>query len=192
VARAPDRLTHTMLDFLFENYRPVLDELSAEVSDLEETVLEARSTDVLKGVLRVRHQVQQLRQIITPQREVIGRFARGEFLFVRAHLVPYYRDLYDQLVRISDMTEGYRDALTNIMQVQLNIQQTQVNQVIKVLTVLATLAMPIFIITSFYGMNFGHYPAEMSRPVVAYVWVFGVTGVCTLVLYLWLKRKGWL
>ncbi|MGH8595031.1 MAG: magnesium transporter CorA family protein, partial [Gammaproteobacteria bacterium] len=188
---APDRLTHTLLDFLFENYRPVLDELSAEIAELEEKVLAASSADVLGNVLTVRGEVQRLRQIIGPQRDVIARFARGEFKFVRAHLLPYYRDLHDQLARISDLAESYRDSLTNTMQVHLNLQQTQVNQVIKVLTILATLALPIFIITSFYGMNFPHFPPTDTASGMAYLWVFGVTAVCTGALYLYLKRKGW-
>ncbi len=73
----------------------------------------------------------------------------------------------------------------------LNLQQTQVNQVIKVLTVLATLALPMFIVTSFYGMNFPHFPASESALLVAYAWVFGVTGLCTGLLYWFLKRKKW-
>jgi magnesium transporter len=191
-ARAPDRLLHTLLDFLFENYRPVLEELSAEIEDLEESVLSAKSTDILKDVLRVRGEVQDLRQIIWPQRELVARFARGDFKLVRAHLVPYYRDIYDQLIRISDMTESYRDSLNNVLQIHLNLQQTQVNEVIKVLTILATLALPIFIITSFYGMNFEHYPAAGSDAGSAYLWVFGVTALCTGGLYVFLKRRGWL
>jgi magnesium transporter len=192
VARAPDRLAHTLLDFLFENYRPVLEELSAEISELEEKVLVAASVDILGDVLKVKTEVQKLRQIIAPQREVMGRFAHGEFKFIRAHLVPYYRDLSDQLVRFGDMTETYRDSLTNVLQVHLNLQQTEVNKVIKVLTVLATLALPIFVITSFYGMNFGHFPREGSNPVTAYGWVFGITALVTGGLYWWLKRKKWL
>jgi magnesium transporter len=193
-ARAPDRLAHTMLDFLFENYGPVLEELSTEIAELEEKLLVAASTDILGGVMKVKKEVQRLRQIIAPQRDVIGRFSRGEFKFVRAHLIPYYRDLHDQLVRISDMAESYRDSLTNVLQVHLNLQQTQVNQVIKVLTVLATLALPIFIITSFYGMNVPHFPnlhPESGRVWEAYLWVFGVTGIWTMLLYWYLKRKGW-
>jgi len=192
VARAPDRLAHTILDFLFENYRPVIEELSGEIAEMEDRVLTEQSRDILTEVLRVRGEVQRLRQILAPQREVITRFARGEFRFVRAHLLPYYRDLLDQLARISDLAESYRDSLTNVLQAHLNLQQTQVNRVIKVLTVLATLALPIFVITSFYGMNFSHFPKEMSHPAVAYLWVFGVTGVCTGLLYWWLRRKKWL
>lgn len=195
VARAPDRLTHTLLDFLFENYRPVLDELSGEIEELEEKVLKSSGVDILGDVLKVRGEVQRLRQIIAPQREIIARFARGELKFVRAHLVPYYRDLFDQLARITDLAEGYRDSLTNALQVHLNLQQMQVNKVIKVLTVLATLALPIFVITSFYGMNFPHFPnihPESGDSVAAYLWVFGITGACTGLLYWWLKHKKWL
>jgi magnesium transporter len=191
VAKAPDRLAHTILDLLVENYRPVMEELSAEIEEMEQKVLSAKSKDVLSDVLKVKNEVQKLRQIISPQREVIARFARGEFSLVRAHLVPYYRDLYDHLTRISDAVETYRDSLTNVLQVHLNLQQTQVNQVIKVLTVLATLAMPIFLITSFYGMNFGHYPQEMSKPGLAYAWVLGLTAITTGLLYWYIKRKGW-
>lgn len=195
VARAPDRLTHTILDFLYENYRPALDELSAEIAELEEKVLTSPAADILSDVQKVRREVQRLRQIITPQREIVARLARGDFKVVRAHLLPYYRDLYDELVRISDMAESYRDSLTNILQVHLNLQQTQVNQVIKVLTVLATLALPAFIITSFYGMNVPHFPPispeESHRVWEAYLWFFGITGVWTVGLYWYLKRKGW-
>lgn len=192
VARAPDRLAHTILDSLFENYQPVLDELSAEIAELEEKAVADSSTNILNEVIRIRREVQQLRRIIAPQRDVVARFARGEFKLIRAHLVPYYRDLLDQLVRIADAADGYRDSLTNVLQVHLNLQQTQVNQVIKVLTVVATLALPIFIITSFYGMNFGHFPPEGSDAVTAYTWVFGTTAICTGVLYWWLRRKRWM
>jgi magnesium transporter len=194
VAKAPDRLAHTILDLLIENYRPVIEELSAEIEELERKVLSAKSKNIPSEVLKVKNEVQQLRQIIAPQREVIARFARGEFSLVRAHLVPYYRDLYDHLMRISDSVETFRDSLTNVLQVHLNLQQTQVNEVIKVLTVLATLAMPIFLITSFYGMNFPHFPPQIpgdTDPTQEYIWVFGLTGVTTGLLFWYIKRKGW-
>lgn len=194
IARAPDRLAHTILDALVENYRPVIGELSAEIEELEAAVLADKSTDVLGSVLKVKHDVQELRQIVAPQREVIGRLARGEFSLVRAHLLPYYRDLHDQLLRISDMADSYRDSLTNVLQVHLNLQQTQINQVIKVLTVLATLALPSFIITSFYGMNMPHFPnlpTDSGRVWEAYLWFFGITALWTGGLYWYLKRKRW-
>ena len=149
------------------------------------------STDILADVVRTKKQVAKLLQIVAPQREVIARFGRGEFKFVRAHLVPYYRDLFDVLARISGRAESYRESLNTSLDVHLNLQQMQVNQIIKVLTVLATLSLPIVVVTTYYGMNFPFVEYHWSEP-VALLWVFGSTGAVTGLLYLWLKRKGWL
>ena len=140
-------------------------------------------------MVKLKAEVQRLRQIVWPQREVMARLAHGEFKVVRAHMVPYYRDLLDQLVRISTLAENYRESLTSALQMHLNMQQMQINHVIKVLTVMATLFMPILVVTSFYGMNFKHWPGFESS--WAYTWVFGFTGITTGFLFLFLKRKGW-
>jgi magnesium transporter len=151
------------------------------------------SMDVLNSVLKLKTEVQRARQIISPQREVIARLAHGEFKVVRAHLLPYYRDLLDQLSRIYDLSESYHDSLMNILQVHLNLQQMQVNHVIKVLTVLATLSMPILIITSYYGMNIRHMPnTEWPNWKWAYTFIWGVTAVSTAIIYWLLKRKKWM
>lgn len=191
VARAADRLTYNLLGALLDNYEPALENLSTEVAELESAVVVKPSKDVLNNVLEMKTQVQGLRQIIAPQREVIARLAHGEFKVVRTHLLPYYRDLLDHLSRISDQTDNYRDALTNILQVHLNIQQMQINRVIKVLTILATLATPVLLITSFYGMNVGHVPNLDWPWWQAYPTILGVTGIWTLGLYLYLRRRGW-
>ncbi|MEI6083353.1 MAG: magnesium transporter CorA family protein [Verrucomicrobiota bacterium] len=192
LARAPDRLTHTILDQLFDYYQPVLDELSAGIAELEEEMFTTKpSTEILAAVVRTKKQVTKLLQIVAPQREVIARFGRGEFKFVRAHLVPYYRDLFDALARITGRAEGYRESLNTSLDVHLNLQQMQVNQIIKVLTVLATLSLPIVVVTTYYGMNF-HLPEYNLSAPLAILWVFGISGACTFTLFLWLKRKGWL
>ena len=192
IARAPDRLTYNLLDALLENYQPALDNLGAEISELESNVMGNPSVDILNNVLKLKSEVQRVRQIIGPQREVIARLAHGEFKIVRTHLLPYYRDLLDHLSRISDATDNYRDSLLNILQVHLNLQQMQVNRVIKVLTVLATLSMPLLIVTSWYGMNVQHMPnANWPNWQISYVWILGGTAFWTALLYLYLKKKGW-
>lgn len=191
VARAPDRLTYTVLDFLLDSYVPALARLRQEIADLERDVLQNPSREILGDVLKLQEEVGRLQQIVGPQREVIGRVAHGEFKIVRAHLLPYYRDLLDQLTRTSALADAARDSLTNVLQVHLNLQQTQVNRVIKVLTVLATLCMPILVVTSYYGMNVQHWP-HLNVPLpVAYAWVWGLTGLVTALLYRFMKRKGW-
>lgn len=188
VARAPDRLTHTMLDFLFENYRPVMEELSAEISELETHVLQSKADDIQSTVLKLKEEVAILRRIIAPQRDVIARLARGEFKFVRPHLLPYYRDLLDQLVRISDQAEAYRDSLTNLLLVQLNLQQAQTNEVIKVLTVVTVVTLPAIMIASWYGMN-------LKMPEFDWDWgypiVIAVTVVVTALVGLYFRSRKW-
>lgn len=195
VARAPDRLAYTLLDFLFENYQPALDDLAQDVARLEQNMLANQAESFLERVIGLKTEIQNLRQIVGPQREVIKRLAHGEFRIVRAHLLPYYRDLLDRLVRISDVAENYRESLNSMLQLHLNLQQMQVNHVIKVLTVLATLATPLLLITSFYGMNLNHFPpcdATSWHWVRGYMWVFGVSGAVTLGIYLFLRRKKWI
>ncbi|MDW8345160.1 MAG: magnesium/cobalt transporter CorA [Verrucomicrobiae bacterium] len=188
VARAPDRLTHTMLDFLFENYRPVMEELSAEISELETRVLQAKADNLQTTVLKVKQEVAILRSIIAPQRDVIARLARGEFKFVRPHLLPYYRDLLDQLVRISDQAESYRDSLTNLLLVQLNLQQAQTNEVIKVLTVFTVVTLPAIMIASWYGMN-------LKMPEFDWDWgyptVIAATLISTILIGLYFRSRKW-
>ena len=93
IARAPDRVAHTLLDSIVENYKPALDELSLEIGELEQQALQNPTRETLNKILQVKKEVLHLRQIIGPQREVLARFARGEFKLIRAHLVPYYRDV---------------------------------------------------------------------------------------------------
>jgi magnesium transporter len=191
VARAPDRLSYTLLDFLLEGYDPALEELSSDIAELEGKVLDHPSSDILGAVRRLKKEVQKLHQIVRPQRDVIARFAHGEFKIVRAHMLPYYRDLNDQLTRISNLAENYRDSINNVLQMHLNFQQMQVNKVIKVLTVLATLSVPILAVTSYYGMNIQHWPTLNHSMPFSYAWIWSITAVMTAFLYWLLKRKGW-
>ena len=193
VARAPDRLTYTILDFLLDNYDPALEDLTHDFDELESQIVTEPNENILERVMHLKTQVRKLRQIMAPQREVIARMARGEFKVVRAHMLPYYRDLLDRLLRINDITETYRDQLTDTLQVHLNIQQSQVNKVIKILTVLATLSLPFLAITSFYGMNIQHMPnTEWPAWEWAYLYVFLLTAVLTAGVYILLKRQKWL
>lgn len=190
VAKASDRLTYTILDLLFDHYEPAMEALASDIAELEREVLATRSSDILAGVLELKTEVRRFRQAVNPQRDVISRLARGEFKLIRPHLLPYYRDLLDRLKRVSDLTEYYRETLTNILQIHLNLQQMEVNRVIKILTVLATLSLPIVVVTSFYGMNFQHMPELAWR--FPYLWVIGLTVLSSGLIYWFLRLKKWL
>jgi len=190
VAKASDRLTYTLLDFLFDQYEPAIEALAADIAELEKDVLVTKTSDILSDVLELKAEVRRFRQIVMPQREVISRISRGEFKLIRPHLLPYYRDLLDRLKRISDLTEYYRETLTSILQIHLNLQQMEVNRVIKILTILATLSLPVVVITSFYGMNFEHMP-ELNWD-YPYLWILLLTISSAGSIYWFLRTKKWL
>jgi magnesium transporter len=192
VAKAPDRLTYTIMDAMFENYGPATDQLSQAVLELEDSVTSAPSKDVMSKVMHLKGEVMRLRQIIMPQRELMARLSHGEFKIVRTTMLPYYRDLLDQLSRLSDYTDSYRDSIAGILQVHFNLQQMEINRIIKVLTVLATLCMPALIVTSFYGMNVGHLPNTAWSWQSSYLVIFIETGLLTGLVYLILKHRKWM
>src|SRR5206468_7337388 len=158
IARAPDRVAHTLLDSIVDNYKPALDELSMEIGELEQQALQNPTRDTLNKILQVKKEVMHLRQIIGPQREVLARFARGEFKLIRAHLVPYYRDVYDMLFQISETAQGYTDSLTGILQVYLNMSSNQTGEVVKLLTLITVITTPWMMVGTWYGMNFQGMP----------------------------------
>jgi magnesium transporter len=190
--RSPDLLAYQILDLLFDNYQPALDELSAELAALEHRVLTGETQDVLAAVVNLQNEVQRLRQIMAPQRDVIARMMRGEFpKVIRPHLMPYLRDLQDNLSRIGDLAETYRESLTSTLQIHLNLQQMSINRVIKVLTILTALSTPVLLVTSGYGMNIQHMPnAEWPSWQWAYLYVFLLNGALILALYRFMKRHA--
>src|SRR6266481_6366207 len=158
IARAPDRVAHTLLDSIVENYKPALEELSLEIGELEQQALQNPTRETLNKILQVKKEVLHLRQIIGPQREVLARFARGEFKLIRAHLVPYYRDVYDRLFHIFELAQGYIDSLTGLLQVYLNMSSNHTGEVVKLLTMITLITTPLMMIGTWYGMNFKNMP----------------------------------
>jgi len=189
VARAPDRVAHTLLDGIVENYKPALEELSLEISDLEDRVVQSPTPQMLNKIVQIKKEVLHLRQIIGPQREVLARFARGEFKLIRPHLVPYYRDVYDGLFHISELAHTYTDSLTGLLHVYLNMSSNQTGEVVKLLTLITLITTPLTMVGTWYGMNFQDMPE--------YKWHYGyemaiiVTVGWTALIYWWFKRKGW-
>ncbi len=190
IGRAPDRVAHTLLDSIVDNYKPALDELSLEIADLEQQALQHPSHHILNKIIQVKREVLHLRQIIGPQREVLARFARGEFKLIRAHLVPYYRDVYDALFHISELAQAYTDTLTGILQVYLNMSSNRTSEVVKLLTMITVITTPMMLIGTWYGMNFKHMPEVDWRH--GYTSAIIITVVSTLATWWYFRRKKWL
>jgi len=189
IARAPDRVAHNLLDSIVDNYKPALDELALEIADLEQEALQHPTQRTLNKILQIKKEVLHLRQIIGPQREVLARFARGEFKLIRAHLVPYYRDVYDALFHISELAQGYTDSLTGILQVYLNMSSNRTGEVVKLLTMITIITTPLMMVGTWYGMNFKRMPELNWQH--GYAIAFAVTLVSTGLTCWYFKRKKW-
>jgi magnesium transporter len=190
IGRAPDRVAHALLDALVDNYDPALEELSLEISDLEEEVFRRPDAHVLNRILRVKKEVLHLRQIIGPQREVLGRFARGDFKLIRGHLIPYYRDVFNGLNRITEHAQSQNDTLSGLLQIYLNLSANRTADVVKVLTIFTVMTTPLMVIGTWYGMNFDGMP-ELGWD-LGYEAAIALTVVTTGFSYLYFRRKGWL
>lgn len=189
IARAPDRVAHTLLDGIVENYKPALDELAFEIAELEQKVLEHPSPKMLNKIIQIKKEVLHLRQIIGPQREVLARFAQGEFKLIRPHLVPYYRNVYDGLFHIAELAQNYTDSLTGLLHISLSMSSNQTGEVVKLLTMITIITTPLMIVGTWYGMNFEGMP-ELK-------WAWGyelamiITVITTAITWWWFKKKKW-
>ena len=189
IARAPDRVAHSLLDNLVDNYKPALDELSMEIAELEQLALQKPNKNTLNKILQIKKEVLHLRQIIGPQREVLSRFAQGEFKLVRPHLVPYFRDVYDSLYHIGEIAQGYTDSLTGILQVYLNMSSNQTGEVVKLLTLITVITTPLMMVGTWYGMNFEGMHELHSKH--GYIIATVAMLVSTAATYLYFKKKHW-
>jgi magnesium transporter len=187
--RGPDRIAHTLLDLLVDNYAPVLDELRAELEELEEHVLNRDSTrqTLVNELLHVRGDFTRLRTIVRPQRDVIDRLARGDSKLIRASLLPYFRDLRDNLTRLDGTAASYHERLMMAFDIYLNKAAFEASEGIKFLTAITAVTIPIMAIGTWYGMNFRKMP-ELEN---GYWWAVGATVVTTLLMVIYLKKKKW-
>ncbi len=188
-ARGPDRLAHTLLDHLVDNYHPVMDELRAELEELEECVLARDSTHekLVNDLLAVRGDFSRLRTIVRPQRDVIDRLARGDSKFIRPILLPYYRDLRDNLARLEDTAVNFHERLMMAFDIYLNKAAFEANEGIKFLTAITAVTIPVMVVGTWFGMNFEAMP-ELRR---GYPWAIGITIFTTILMVIYLKKKRW-
>jgi magnesium transporter len=187
--RGPDRIAHTLIDLLVDNYAPVIEELRSELEELEELVLAKESSHktLVGELLHVRGDFSRLRTIVRPQRDVIDRLARGDSKLIRPKLLPYFRDLRDNLVRLEDTVSSYHERLLMAFDIYLNKAAFEANEGIKFLTAITAVTIPVMVIGTWFGMNFENMP-ELKH---GYPWALGATAVTTFLMVIYLRKKKW-
>jgi magnesium transporter len=153
LGEGPGMLVYRIVDTMVDNYRPEVEKLSATLDELEEEVFERPNAQLARRILNFKKDISSLRQVVLPQRDVVGRLARREFPLISEQLAYGFRDVHDHLVRLSDEAMFFQDRITSILDAHLSAVSNQLNQVMKVLTIIATLFMPLTVLTGVYGMN---------------------------------------
>jgi magnesium transporter len=191
LGEGPAALFHRIIDAMVDNYRPEVDKLGERLDDIEKEVFEKPTRQLARRILDFKRDVASLRRVVMPQRDVVGRLARREFSLISEQLSYKFRDVHDHLVRLSDEAMFFQDRISSLLDAYLSNVSNQLNSVMKVLTVIATIFMPLTVLTGLYGMNvpLPHLPGgEAAQFWWIIVIMFGTAGAM-----LWLfRRSGWL
>jgi magnesium transporter len=194
--RAADEqfVVYRILDTLTDTFFPVLASIDDDIDTIENEVVSRPTDDQLQRIFGLKRLLVAMRKVITPQRDLFAR--AGEDIIRLPGLEPasrdYFRDVYDHLIRISDLIDSYRDLLTGAMDVYLSTVSNRLNAVMKQLTIVATIFLPLSVITGFFGQNFGW----LVRHITSF-WAFAVFGIGGLIvsavaLMIWFRRSGFL
>jgi len=183
-----DYLAYLLLDAVVDGLFPVLEAVSDRVEVLESETLDA-SPRALQALQHTRHIVLTLRRAIWPTREAIGVLQREENALIVAETRTFLRDSHDHAVQALELVEALRETLAGMIDVFLSVQNQRLNEVMKVLTVIATLFIPLTFIASIYGMNFKHMPELEWR--WGYAMALGLMAVSAIGMLTYFRRKGW-
>jgi magnesium transporter len=186
--RGPDFLLHLVLDEIVDEYAPLLDRMTDELERLEARAVRRPTAALMAGLLRLKRLATVLRKTLVLEREVLARLSRGEFGLIDARETAYYRNVYDHLLRYSELTEGVRDALADLMQTHLAAISNRLNEVMKALAMISTVVLPMTLVAGVYGMNFKHMPEldwEWGYPMA--LGLMGLTGLASFAFFRWKK-----
>jgi len=190
LSRSADFLAHALLDALVDDYQPAVEQLDEALERLEELVLQKPEPAILHEILVLKRNVQRLRRTIIPQRDMINRIARGEFpQVVRPESLLYYRDIYDHVIRVEQLVESVRDLADGILSTYLSAVNNRMNEVMKTLSVVASILLPLTFIASIYGMNFENMP-ELGWQ-WGYFGILGAMAAVALGLVIFFRFRQW-
>ena len=185
-----DVLLHSMLDKIVDAYFPILDKLQARIDRVEDQATASPQRVVLKRINRMKRELLNYRRTIAPQRDVLNSLTRGEVPFIRETARVYLRDVQDHLNRVVETVELYRDLIAGARDLYLSSISNNLNQVMKTLTIITVVTLPLTVVTSFFGMNFDAIPAIHSRRGFWFAVVFMLMAVGGLLAMF--KRKKWI
>lgn len=190
LSEGPVALTHRIVDSMVDNYRPVTEALEEHIETLEERALAGR-TQLVAQVMRVKRELAQMRRILIPQRDAIGRLARREFPLISDEMAFRFRDVFDHVVRLAEEVILFQDRMTGVLEVNLASVSNRLNQIMKVLTVMSTIFLPLTVLTGMWGMNLDlpHFPGGSGAQ---FWWISGIMSAVSLAMLAVFRLNKWI
>jgi magnesium transporter len=192
--RGPDYLMYEIADGLVSDFLPCVDALDEEIDRVEEEVFDRPTSGTLSRIFTLKRAVIHLRRILSPQREVLNRLARDDYAPIEDTERVYFRGAYDQLVRLYDINESLRDLVSGTLDMYLSVVSNRLNEVMKVLTIVTVLGLPLTFLTGFFGMNFFGATYEVPAPapgIVIFILALALMVGLPLIMWYWFKHRGW-
>jgi len=190
LSEGPVALMHRIIDQMVDNYRPMMEELEGQIDRLEEQAFYGRQ-HIARKVLRLKRDLASMRRVLIPQRDAVSRLARREFPAISDEMSYRFRDVYDHVVRLTDEAILSQDRVTGILEVNLAAVSNRLNQVMKVLTVLSTIFMPLTLLSGMWGMNV-KLPTLPGGDAAQFWWLTGVMVALTTGMLAFFRLKDWI
>jgi magnesium transporter len=190
LSRGVDFLLHEILDALVDHYFPILDGFDDHIDELERLVFERADSELLNRIFDLRRDVMHLRRVTAPQLEILNRLSRDPHPVIGKKSVHYFRDVYDHMLRIADLTEAYKDLVAGLLEVYLSVVSNRLTEVMKVLTLFSTIMLPLSVITGIFGMNFDYIPG--LKWAHGFSLILGLMSAIALGMLIVFKKKKWM
>jgi magnesium transporter len=185
-----DYLAYSLMDMLVDHYFVVLEKIGDELEQMEENVMSEECEDLTHDLHHIKGELMLLRKAMWPMRDVMSQLSRGEVALFKKSTIPFIRDVYDHTVQVVDSIENYRELSSSLHDVQLSKVGQRANEVMKVLTMMSTVFIPLTFIAGIYGMNFDYMPELRWKYGYAMVW--GVMLVIVVGLLAFFRKRKWL
>jgi magnesium transporter len=191
LGEGPAALMHRIIDAMVDHYRPEVDRLNDRLDRLEEEIFERPDARLAKQILDFKADVSSLRRVVLPQRDAVARLARREFPMISEPLAYRFRDVHDHLVRLVDEAMFFQDRVSSLLDAHLSQVSNQLNGVMKVLTIIATIFMPLTVIVGLWGMNVT-LPDLPGGGAAQFWWVVGLMVGLGMLMLGYFRHRGWL
>jgi len=185
-----DYLFYVLIDIIIDDYFVVIEKVGEDIDNIEDILIKNPDPETLQNIYRLKRSSIELRKSIWPIRELINKLQREPSKLISDELQIYLRDIYEHIFRISDLLENYRDIIFGMLDMYLSSVSNRMNDIMKVLTIISTIFIPISFLAGFYGMNFLYMP-ELSNP-IAYPFLIGTMAIIAVIMLYFFRRKKWI